>query len=54
MVVFKSPEQRYRDSRDSITSSTFLAERFGVLSSAKFAISITLCVRNKLAKKNVG
>ena len=39
-------------SRDSVISSTFLAERHGVLSSAKFAISISLCVRNKSAKKN--
>ena len=38
-------------SRDSMTSSTFLAERYGVLSSAKFAISISLCIRNKSAKK---
>ena len=37
-------------SRDSITCSTFLAERFGVLSSVKFAISISLCIRNKSAK----
>ena len=34
-----------------MTSSTFLAERYGVLSSAKFAISISLCIRNKSAKK---
>ena len=38
-------------SRDSVTSSTFLAERYGILSSAKFAISVSLCIRNKSAKK---
>ena len=36
---------------DSITSSTFLAERYGVLSSAKFAIWISLRIRNKSAEK---
>ena len=38
-------------SRDSITSSTFLSERYGVLSSEKFAISLSLCIRNKSAKE---
>ena len=38
-------------SRDSITCSSFLAERYGVLSSAKFAISVSLYTRNKSAKK---
>ena len=38
-------------SRDSTTSSIFLAERYSVLSSTKFAISISLCIRNKYAKK---
>ena len=38
-------------SRDSIIS-TFLAERCGLLSFAKFAISIPLCIRNKSAKKS--
>ena len=37
-------------SRDSITSSLFLAERYGVLSSEKFARSISLCTRNKSPK----
>ena len=38
-------------SKDSITSSTFLTERYGVFSSEKFAISRSLCIRNKTAKK---
>ena len=37
--------------RDSITSSTFLTEGYGVLSSAKFEISTSLYIRNKSAKK---
>ena len=40
-------------STDFITSSTFLAERYGVSSSGKFAISISLCVRNKSANKKL-
>ena len=38
-------------SRDSIKSSTFLAESYGILLSAKFAISMSLCKRNEFAKK---
>ena len=38
-------------SRDPITSSTFLAGRYGVLSSSKFTISISLFIINKSAKK---
>ena len=38
-------------SRDPTTSSTILAERYGVLSSAKFAISISLCIKKKSAKE---
>ena len=38
-------------SRDPTTSSTILAEKYGVLSSAKFAISISLCIKNKSAKE---
>ena len=34
----------------SITSSEFLAERYGVLSFAIFAISLSLCIRNESAK----
>ena len=34
-----------------MTSSTFLAEKYGVLWSAKFAISISLYIRKKSAKK---
>ena len=37
-------------SRYSITCSTFLVESNGELSTAKFAISISLCIRNKSAK----
>ena len=37
-------------SRDSITSSTFLAERYGLLLSAK-SVSISLFIRNKSAEK---
>ena len=40
-------------SRDSITCSTFLAEMYGALSSAKFAISMSLCIKSKSAKRNV-
>ena len=38
-------------SRDPTTFSTILAEKYGVLSSAKFAISISLCIKNKSAKE---
>ena len=38
-------------SKDSMTSSTILAERYGVLPSEKFVMSISLCIRNKSAKK---
>ena len=38
-------------SRDSVTSFTFLAERYDAFSSAKSTMSISLCTRNKFANK---
>ena len=50
--LFSNHLNRYIEacSKDSITS-IFLAERYGVLSSENFAISMSLCLQNKSAKK---